>query len=149
MDVILKANVDGLGQRGDVVSVANGYYRNYLLPKGLGYKATKGAEAEAEAMRKASAAKNAESRADADLIATQLVPKVIAMSARTDEGGTLFGSVAAADITAAIEEQTGIVIDRKALKLDNPIKTLGTHMVMTQIHPDVQFPVSIEVSAEE
>ena len=76
MDVILKSNVDGLGQRGDVVSVSNGYYRNYLLPQGLGYKATKGAQAEAEAMRKASAARNAESRADADLIATQLVPQV-------------------------------------------------------------------------
>ena len=149
MDVILKSNVDGLGQRGDVVSVSNGYYRNYLLPQGLGYKATKGAQAEAEAMRKASAARNAESRADADLIATQLVPQVIAMSAKSGDGSTLFGSVSAADISAAIEEQTGIVIDRKALLLDSPIKTVGSHMVMTKIHPDVQFPVSIEVSAED
>lgn len=149
MDVILKSNVDGLGQRGDVVSVSNGYYRNYLLPQGLGYKATKGAQAEAEAMRKASAARNAESRADADLIATQLVPQVIAMSAKSGDGATLFGSVSAADISAAIEEQTGIVIDRKALMLDAPIKTIGSHMVMTKIHPDVQFPVSIEVTAED
>lgn len=149
MDVILKSNVDGLGQRGDVVSVSNGYYRNFLLPQGLGYKATKGAQAEAEAMRKASAARNAESRADADLIATQLVPQVIAMSAKSGDGSTLFGSVSAADISEAIEAQTGIVIDRKALMLDNPIKTVGSHMVMTKIHPDVQFPVSIEVTAED
>ena len=149
MDVILKANVDGLGQRGDVVSVSSGYFRNYLLPQGLGYKATKGAQAEAEAMRKASAARNAESRADADLIATQLVPQVIAMSAKSGDGSTLFGSVSAADISEAIEAQTGIVIDRKALMLDSPIKTIGSHMVMTKIHPDVQFPVSIEVTAED
>lgn len=149
MDVILKSNVDGLGQRGDVVSVSNGYYRNFLLPQGLGYKATKGAQAEAEAMRKASAARNAESRADADLVATQLVPQVIAMSAKSGDGSTLFGSVSAADISEAIEAQTGIVIDRKALLLDSPIKTVGSHMVMTKIHPDVQFPVSIEVTAED
>lgn len=149
MDVILRTDVDGLGVRGEVVSVADGYFRNYLLPKGLGYKATKGAQAEAEAMRKASEAKNEANRAEADKVAASLVPQVIALSAKTDEGGTLFGSVAAADIAAAIEEQTGHVIDRRALQMDAPIKTLGQHMVMTKIHSQVEFPVTIEVSAED
>lgn len=149
MQVILKQDVDGLGRRGDIVNVATGYFRNYILPKGLGYKATKGAEVEAEAMRRASAAKHAETRADAEELATRLVPTVISIAARTDDAGTLFGSVGVADIISAVEEQTGITIDKKALKLEHPIKTLGSHMVTTQIHPDVQFPVTVEISAEE
>jgi len=149
MQVILKQDVDGLGTRGDIVTVADGYFRNYLLPRGLGYKATKGAEAEAEAMRKASAAKNEANRAEADKVAAALVPQVITIAARTDEGGTLFGSVSAADISAAIAEQTEHTIDRKALQLDNPLKTLGQHMVMTKIHSQVQFPVTVEIVSED
>jgi len=149
MQVILKQDVDGLGQRGDIVTVANGYYRNFILPKNLGYKATAGAEAEAQAMRKASAAKNAESRADADQVASMLVPQVIQISAKVHDEGQLFGSVSAADIVVAVEEQTGAVIDRKALRLENSLKETGTHMVMTRIHPDVEFPISVEISAEE
>ncbi len=149
MQVILKADVDGLGTRGDVVTVANGYFRNYLLPRGLGYKATEGAQAEAEAMRKASAAKNEANRAEADKIAASIVPQIIAISAKTDDGGTLFGSVSATDIAAAVEEQTGHVIERRAFQLDHPIKALGQHMVMTKIHSQVEFPVTVEVSGEE
>lgn len=149
MDVILKADVSGLGSRGDVVTVADGYFRNYLLPRGLGYKATKGAEAEAEAMRKSSAAKNEASRAEADKIAAALVPQVVTIAAKTGAGGTLFGSVGAADIAAALEAQTGHIIDRKAFKLDSPLKELGQHMVMTNIHSQVQFPVTVEIIADE
>lgn len=149
MQIILKADVDGLGTRGDVVNVADGYFRNYLLPRGLGYKATKGAEAEAEAMRSASAAKNEANRAEADKVAASLVPQVITISAKTADGGTLFGSVSTTDIAAAVEEQTGHVIDRKAFQLDTAIKTVGQHMVMTNIHSQVQFPTTIEVVADE
>lgn len=149
MQVILKNDVSGLGRRGDIVTVAPGYFRNYLLPKGLGYKATPGAEAEAEAMRRASALRDAESRSDAEEIATTLVPKVITIAARTDDGGHLYGSVGMGDILAAIDEQAGVSIDRKALKLESPLKTLGTHHVTAQIHTDVQFPVTVEVVAAE
>ncbi len=149
MDVILRADVAGLGQRGEIVSVAPGYFRNYLSPKGLGYKATKGAEAEAQAMRRASELKDEESRAGAEEIATRLVPQVITISAKTADGGTLFGSVAAADIAAAVEAQADIEIDRKAFRLDAPLKTLGQHMVMTRLHSDVQFPVTVEIVAED
>lgn len=149
MQVILKQDVAGLGTRGDIVTVADGYFRNYLLPRGLGYKATKGAEAEAEAMRKASAAKNEASRAEADKVAAALVPQVITIAARTDEGGTLFGSVSAADISDAIAEQTEHEIDRKALQLENPLKTLGQHMVMTKIHSQVEFPVTVDIVSEK
>jgi len=149
VQVILKQDVSGLGRRGDIVTVAPGYFRNYLSPKGLGYKATPGAEAEAEAMRRVSALRDAESRSDAEEIATTLVPKVITISARTDDGGHLYGSVGLTDILAAIDEQAGVSIDRKALKLDSPLKTLGTHLVTAQIHSEVQFPVTVEVVAAE
>ncbi len=149
MDVILKSDVSGLGSRGDVVTVADGYFRNYLLPKGLGYKATRGAELEAEAMRKSSAAKNEASRAEADKVAASLVPQIVTIAAKTAEGGTLFGSVTASDISAAVEEQTGHVIDRKAFKLETSLKELGQHMVMTSIHSQVQFPVTVEIVADE
>ena len=149
MDVILKADVNGLGTRGDVVTVADGYFRNYLLPNGLGYKATKGAEREAEAMRKSRAAKNEASRAEADKVAASLVPQIVTIAAKTAEGGRLFGSVSASDIAAAVEEQTGHVIDRKAFQLEASLKDLGQHMVMTSIHSQVQFPVTVEIVADE
>lgn len=149
MDVILKRDVDGLGHRGDVVSVANGYYRNYLLPKGLGYKATKGAEVEAEAMRKANAVRHAEDRGAAEELATTLVPQVFTIPARVAAGGTLFGSVGVTDIIAAVEAQAGIKLDKKSIKLDSPLKEVGSHMVTTQIHADVQFPVTVEVVPED
>ena len=149
MDVILKQDVDGLGTRGDIVSVADGYFRNYLLPRGLGYKATKGAEVEAQAMRRAAAAKNEANRAEADQIAASLVPQVFTISAKTDEGGTLFGSVTAADIATAVEEQSGHSVERKAFQLDGSLKTLGSHMVMTKIHSQVEFPVTVEIVADE
>jgi large subunit ribosomal protein L9 len=149
MDVILRADVSGLGSRGDVVTVADGYFRNYLLPRGLGYKATRGAELEAEAMRKSSAAKNEASRAEADKVAASLVPQIVTIAAKTAEGGTLFGSVTASDISAAVEEQTGHVIDRKAFKLETSLKELGQHMVMTSIHSQVQFPVTVEIVPDE
>ena len=149
MQVILREDVDGLGSRGDVVTVADGYFRNFLHPRGLGYKATKGAEVEAEAMRKASAAQNEANRAEADKVAASLVPQVITITAKTDDGGTLFGSVTAADIASAVEEQTGHELERKAFQLEGSIKTLGQHMVMTKIHSQVEFPVTVDVVASE
>jgi len=149
MQVILRQDVDGLGSRGDVVTVANGYFRNFIQPRGLGYKATKGAEAEAEAMRKASAAQNEANRAEADKVAAALVPQMITIAAKTDDGGTLFGSVTAADIATAVTDQTGHELDRKSFQLEGSIKTLGQHMVMTKIHSQVEFPVTVDVVAAE
>ena len=100
-------------------------------------------------MRRAAAAKNEANRAEADQIAASLVPQVFTISAKTDEGGTLFGSVTAADIATAVEEQSGHVVDRKAFQLDGSLKTLGSHMVMTKIHSQVEFPVTVEIVADE
>lgn len=149
MRVILREDVSGLGRKGDICDVAPGHFRNLLAPNGLAMRATKGAEAQAEAMRRASAMKNAASRAEAEEVATSLVPQVITISAKAGAGGRLFGSVTAAEISEAVEEQTGAVIDRRSLQLEHPLKDLGQTMVMCKLHPEVEFPITVAVVAAE
>jgi len=96
--VILRQDVDGLGRKGEICDVANGHFRNLLNPRGLAMKATKGAESQAEAMRRASALRNAETRTEAEEVATKLVPAVITIAAKAGEGGRLFGSVGEIEI---------------------------------------------------
>ncbi len=148
MKVILRQDVDGLGRKGEVCEVAAGHFRNLLNPRGLAMKATSGAEAQAEAMRRAGALRNAASRTEAEEVATKLVPAVIAISAKAGEGGRLFGSVGAAEIVAAVEEQTGAVIDRRTLQLEAALKELGQTTVMCKLHPEVEFPITIDVTEE-
>lgn len=148
MKVILRQDVDGLGRKGDICEVADGHFRNLLHPKGLAMKATKGAEAQAEAMRRAASMRNAASRAEAEEVATKLVPTVITISAKAGEGGRLFGSVGAAEIVEAVEAQTGTVLERRSLNLEHPLKDLGQSMVMCKLHPEVEFPVTVEIIEE-
>ncbi|MDW3220343.1 MAG: 50S ribosomal protein L9 [Acidimicrobiales bacterium] len=145
MKVILRQDVDGLGRKGDICDVADGHFRNLLDPRGLAMKATKGAEVQAEAMRRAASMKNAASRADAEEVATMLVPSVITIAAKAGDGGRLFGSVGAAEIVEAVEAQTGAVVDRRSLNLEHPLKDLGQAMVMCKLHPEVEFPITVEV----
>jgi large subunit ribosomal protein L9 len=146
--VILRADVDDLGKRGDILDVADGYARNYLVPKGLAMKASSGAESQAGRMRRARDLRDAQDRAAAEQVASTLVPKVISLAARAGSEGKLFGSVTAADIVAAVEDQAGVRLDRKQLRLDEPIKTLGTHSVPVKLHSDVEFPITVDVSAD-
>jgi len=148
MQVILRSDVPELGKRGDILDVSDGYARNYLVPKGLAMKATSGATAQAASMRRARDLRDAQDRSAAETLATTLVPKVITVTARAGAEGRLFGSVTAADIAAAIEEQTGAQIDRRKLVLAEPVKSLGTHVVPAKLHADVEFPVTVEVVAE-
>jgi large subunit ribosomal protein L9 len=148
MKVILRTDVSELGKRGDVLDVADGFARNYLVPKGLAMKATDGAAAQAASMRRARDLRDAQDRSAAEQLATTLVPKVITVTARAGSEGKLFGSVTTADISAAIEAQTNVQIDRRKLVLPEPIKTLGTHVVPAKLHTDVEFPVTIDVVAE-
>jgi large subunit ribosomal protein L9 len=148
MKVILRTDVSELGKRGDILDVADGYARNYLVPKGLAMKATDGAAAQAASMRRARDLRDAQDRAAAETLATTLVPKVITVTARAGSEGKLFGSVTTADISSAIEAQTKVQIDRRKLVLAEPIKTLGTHTVPVKLHADVEFPVTIDVVAE-
>lgn len=145
MDLILRSDVAGVGKRGDLVTVADGYGRNYLLPKGQAFKASPGAHAQAEVMRKSRDIKDAAARGAAEEVAKTLVPATISLSAKSGTEGKLFGSITATEIAEAILEQTGIEVDRKLLHIDEPIKTKGTHTVTAKLHHDVEFPVTIEV----
>ncbi|HEY2998431.1 MAG TPA: 50S ribosomal protein L9 [Acidimicrobiales bacterium] len=148
MKVILRTDVSELGKRGDILDVADGYARNYLVPKGLAMKATDGAADQAASMRRARDLRDAQDRAAAETLATTLVPQVVTVTARAGSEGRLFGSVTAADVSAAIEAQTKVQIDRRKLVMPEPIKTLGTHTVPVKLHADVEFPVTIDVVAQ-
>ncbi|HZM39999.1 MAG TPA: 50S ribosomal protein L9 [Acidimicrobiales bacterium] len=148
MKVILRSDVSNLGKRGDILDVADGYARNFLVPKGLAMKASDGASAQAASMRRARDLRDAQDRAAAEALATTLVPKVITVAARAGSEGKLFGSVTASDIAAAVEEQAKVVLDRRKIVLHEPIKTLGTHTVPVKLHADVEFPVTLDVVAE-
>jgi len=149
MKVILRTDMEGLGKRGDIVEVADGHARNFLLPKGKALKATPGAVEQAARMRRARDLRDASDREAATTIATTLVPKIINVTAKAGAEGKLFGSVTTADIAAAVKEQTNIELDRKSIHLDEAIKTLGEHMATVSLHADVSFPLRIEVVAED
>jgi large subunit ribosomal protein L9 len=145
MRVVLRTDVDNLGKRGDIREVADGFARNYLLPKGHAIVAGSGVEAQAAAMRRARDRRDARDRESAEGIARQLVPAVIRLPARAGAEGKLYGSVTSADVVAAVSEQTGIELDRRRLRLDEPIRSLGTHEVPVKLHADVEFRITIEV----
>jgi large subunit ribosomal protein L9 len=145
MKVILRADVDSVGKKGDIVDVADGFARNYLVPKGLALKATSGSVQQAASMRRARDLRDAKDRDAAAEIASRLVPQTITVSAKAGAEGRLFGSVTSADVVAAVAEQTGIEIDRRKLHLDEPLKSVGMHQVPVRLHTDVEFPVTVEV----
>jgi large subunit ribosomal protein L9 len=147
MKLLMRADVEGVGKKGDIVEVADGYARNYLVPKGFAIAATKGVAAQDAAMRKSRDLRDASDRSSAEEIAKVLVPAVIAVSARAGADGKLFGSVTVTEILDAVREQTRVELDRKHVHLDEPIKTVGTHSVPARLHADVQFQITIEVSA--
>jgi large subunit ribosomal protein L9 len=146
--VILRDTVDGLGRKGDVCDVADGYARNFLVPRGLAMRATAGSAVQAESMRRAESLRNAADRADAETIAAALAPQTIKITAKAGEGGRLFGSVTSSDIAEAIGEQAGAVVDRRAITLEAPLKDLGTHEVTVRLHADVEVPIAVEVVAD-
>jgi large subunit ribosomal protein L9 len=148
MRVILRTDVADLGKRGDILDVADGFARNYLVPKGMAMKASSGAAGQAEAMRRARDLRDAQDRSAAEEVATVLVSKVVTVTARAGSEGRLFGSVTASDIATAIEAQTGVELDRRKFHLDEPLKSLGTHVVSVKLHSDVEFPVTVEVLPE-
>jgi large subunit ribosomal protein L9 len=146
--VILRSDVADVGKKGDIVDVADGFGRNYLVPKGLAIKATSGAQEQAGAMRRSRDLKDARDRGAAEEIAKRLVPTVITVKAKSGAEGRLFGSVTVADVAAAVHDQTGIELDRRRLHLDEPIKSLGTHAVPAKLHADVEFPITVEVVSQ-
>lgn len=146
MEVILRADVPNVGNRGDVLTVSDGFARNYLVPRGMAMQASKGAMAQAGSMRRSRNVKDAAARSAAEDIARRLVPAVIHLTARAGGEGKLFGSVTTTDVAEAVLSQTGLELDRRKMHLDEPIRELGTHRVLVKLHAEVEFPVTVEVA---
>jgi len=147
VEVVLRADVEGVGKKGDILVVADGFARNFLIPKGRAIKATPGVQRQAEAMRRSRDVKDAREREGAEAVARRLVPEVIRIPAKAGSEGRLFGSVTPADVADAVAAQTGVALDRRKLRLDEPIKTLGSHEVPVKLHGDVEFRLNVEVVA--
>jgi large subunit ribosomal protein L9 len=144
--VVLRTDLDNVGKKGDIIEVADGYARNFLLPKGHAIKATPGVESQANAMRRSRDLKDAKDREAGETIARKLVPMVIRVSARAGGEGKLFGSITTAAVVAAVAEQAGVELDRRKVHLDEPIRNVGTHEIPVRLHSDVQFRITLEVS---
>ena|SRR6478672_8457592 len=146
MKIVLRADVEHVGQKGDIVDVADGYARNYLVPRGLALRASNGVQRQADAMRRSRDARDRRARDQAQAIADQLSPN-IRLEARAGEGGRLFGSVTNADIAAAVQAQLGVEVDRRDIALDEPLKELGVHEINVKLHPEVSATLHVEVVA--
>ena len=147
MEVILREHVDNLGRRGEIVKVADGYARNYLLPRKLALPATEGNKKHVERERKIMEAREAEEKGQAEAIAGRLGSIEIAIARRVGETDQLYGSVTASDIADFLKAK-GFEIDRRKLILPEPIKTLGEHNVPLKLHRDVTVPLKVQVVKE-
>jgi large subunit ribosomal protein L9 len=143
--IILNTDLDNLGKKGEVVTVADGYGRNFLVPKGLGIMATKGALRQAELMRKAREEKDRRAAEEAGKRVETLETQPVYIAARAGEGGRLFGSVTKSDVARAVEEQLNEVVDRHEVRLEDPIRVVGTHHVEVHLHETVNATVTVEV----
>ncbi len=149
MRIVLRDDVDNLGKKGEVVDVADGYARNYLVPRGLALKASAGSQKQADAMSRNRVARDRRERESAEALAAQFTGRTISIKARAGGEGRLFGSVTASDIAEAVQKQTGAEIDRRKLTLDEPLKELGGVDVQVRLHPDVVATVHVEVEAAD
>ncbi len=142
---ILLKDVEQLGERGEVVDVSKGYLRNFLVPRKLAQPATKGALAAAEARREASARAQVETQTRAQAAAELLNRTVLTIEQQAGDDGRLFGTVTTQDIADAIREARGMAIDRRSVHLDEPIKNVGTHMVVVEVAEGVTATVKTMV----
>lgn len=149
MKVILQKPVDKLGAPGDLVDVADGYARNYLMPRGLAVQASKGGVKHVDSLKRAHATRVSKARAEAETEAQRLTATPIRVKARVGEEGRLFGSVTASEVAEEIERQTGVKIDRHDVHLDEPIRSIGVHEVRVHLFAEVDPVLSVEVEPAE
>lgn len=147
MKLILTREVSGLGLAGDIVEVADGYGRNYLVPRGVAITWSKGAEKQIAQIRRARDAREIRDLGHARQIRDDLEKLTVTISARAGKDGRLFGSVTAGDIAAAVKDAGGPVLDRKRIRTGEHIKSVGTHDVTVDLHPDVVATIPLTVTA--
>ncbi len=148
MKVLLRKDVSGIGRRGDIVTVSSGHARNFLLPGGLAILATDGAVTQANSMRRARDLREAADRDAAFAISAELAKHTVTVKAKAGAEGRLFGSVTANDIVAAVKDQTSVVLDRKYINIETPIRTVGAHQVSIALFDGVSGVVSLSVVAQ-
>jgi large subunit ribosomal protein L9 len=145
--LILTREVAGLGLAGDIVEVADGYGRNFLVPRGAAITWTKGAEKQIVQIKRSRDAREIRDLGHAREIKADLEKLSVTLGARAGEGGKLFGSVTTADIAAAVKAAGGPVLDKKRIQLPGHIKSIGSHVITVDLHPDVVASVPVEVTA--
>ena len=145
MKIILTQEVSGLGTPGDVIEVKNGYGRNYLLPQGFAILWSKGAEKQVAVIKRARDAREIRDLGQANEVKGQLAGLKVTLTARSGNGGRLFGSITPAEIVDAVKAAGGPALDRRRLELTGQIKTTGTHQIKVKLHPEVtaSFPVNV------
>jgi large subunit ribosomal protein L9 len=150
MKVVLRDDVASLGRKGDLVEVKPGYARNFLVPRGLAIVANRGVAAQADAMRRNRDVRDRREREAASELAAKLEGRALTIVVRAGEGGKLFGSVGAADVAAAVHDQLGVEVDRRAVGgIDEPWKELGTFEVTIDLHAEVRPSVSVNVVGQD
>jgi large subunit ribosomal protein L9 len=147
MEVILKEDIINLGNRGDVVKVADGYGRNYLLPRKLAMQATAANKAVIEQMKASAARRSASEKALAEELAVKLAPVSLSFTRKSGESGRLFGSVTTADISTELEA-AGFEVDRRKIHLDEPLKSVGEFSVPIRLHREVTAHIKVTIAAE-
>jgi large subunit ribosomal protein L9 len=147
MEVILKEDVANLGHRGDVVKVADGYGRNFLLPRKLAMQATLANKAVVEQMKSSAVRRSATEKAQAEELAAKLDPIVLSFTRKSGEGGHLFGSVTSADIAAELATK-GFEVDRRKIQAEEPLKTVGDFTVAIKLYREVAAHIKVKVVAE-
>ena len=147
MKLILTSEVPGLGLAGDIVVVADGYGRNFLVPRGNAINWSKGAEKQVSQIKRSRDARQIRDLGHAREIKADLEKLKVILPARSGAGGRLFGSITAADVASAIKAAGGPMVDKKRVQLPGHIKTLGQHIVTVDLHPDVLAVVPVSVTA--
>lgn len=148
MKVILQKDVKNIGRKGEVVEVAEGYGRNYLIPRGLALEASAGNLRKAQFQKETESNKVARELKDAEKISDKIKAQELLVSARVGEGGKLFGSVTTQELADQLRRQFSVEIDKRRIDLKEPIKSLGTYSVTVKVHPQVHVPIKVKVVAE-
>jgi large subunit ribosomal protein L9 len=145
MKLILTQEVTGLGAPGDVVEVKDGYGRNYLVPRGLALRWTRGAEKTVESIKSARASRAVRDHDHAEQIKNKLEAQPVAVKVRAGAGGRLFGAVTVTEIAGALTDASGEQVDKRTIVVENPIKALGAHQVSVKLHDEVSATVALNV----
>ena len=145
MKLILTQEVDGLGSPGDVVEVKDGYGRNYLVPRGLGIRWTRGGQKQVDQIKNARTARAVRDHDHAESIKAKLEAGPVDVKVRAGDGGRLFGAVTAGDIADALAEVAGEPVDRRTVVVPQPVKTLGVHTVSVRLHDESSATVELNV----